>query len=101
MRKRRRDLKKKRDVLGVKRDAFVIERAPEEEVGQRGEGVEREGESRYDEKGEAHRSPRRPQFDSVLRSLPPPPVAMAWERRVSTGAHGGPSHFSPHVFNRL
>lgn len=77
-----------------------MERAPEEEVGQRREGVERKGESRYDEKGEAHRSPRRPQFDSVLRSLPLLPVAIAWERRVSTEAHSGPSFF-PALFNRL
>lgn len=77
--------------LGVKRDAFVIESAPEEEVGESCEGVKSKGKSRDDEEGEAHRSLRRMRFDSVLHPSPPPPVAIARKMRVSTKTHSGPS----------
>lgn len=80
--------------LGVKRDAFVIESAPEEEVGESCEGVKSKGKSRDDEEGEAHRSLRRMRFDSVLHPSPPPPVAIARKMRVSTKAHSGPSRFN-------
>lgn len=78
--------------LGVKRDAFVIESAPEEEVRESRKGVESKGKSRYDEEGEAHRSLRRRPFDSVLHPIPLPPVAIAWKMRVRTKAHSGPPH---------
>lgn len=70
--------------LGVKRDAFVIERALEEEVRERCEGVESKGNSRYDEKGEAHRSLRRVRLDSVLHSIPLLPVVITWNNGVSS-----------------
>lgn len=75
--------------LGVKRDAFIIESAPEEEVRESCEGVKSKDKSRYDEKGEAHRSLRRVRFDSVLHSIPPLPVAIARKMLVSTKAHSG------------
>lgn len=73
--------------LGVKRDAFIIESAPEEQVRESCEGVKSKDKSRYDEKGEAHRSPRRVQFDSVLHPIPPLPVTRARKMRVSAKLH--------------
>lgn len=84
--------------LGVKRDAFIIESAPEEEVRESCEGVKSKDKSRYDEKGEAHRSLRRV-FDSVLHSIPLLPVATARKMLVSTKIYSGLSYSNSRSVN--
>lgn len=84
--------------LGVKRDAFIIESTPEEEVRESCEGVKSKDKSRYDEKGEAHRSLRRV-FDSVLHSIPLLPVAIARKMLVSTKIYSGLSYSNSRSVN--